>query len=118
MAGTTSGATPPATWLTADEIRQRWAEAAEFEDDSPLLDSLVVAAQEQCIEYAPALPEGEPVPESWRLAHQLQTQALWQSVQSGPGDQIGPDGMTVTVYPMDRIVKRLLRPERAVPVIA
>ncbi len=104
----------PVTWLTLDEVKERWEEAEGL--DGPILLQLVDSAREQCIEYAPVLSEGEPVPENWRLAHLMQVQGLWRSAQSGPGDQVGAD-FTITVYPMDRTVKNLLRPRRAIPVV-
>jgi len=77
---------------------------------------LLAAARTQCEAFAPALEEGEDVPENYRLAQALQARALYRSGIAGSGDQIGPDGLTVTVFPMDWTVKRLLRPE-TVPVI-
>jgi len=107
---------PADDWLTTEEAQELWPQAEAME--GAILALLVAAAREQCIEYAPALAEGAPVPAAWRLAHLMQVQGLWQSAKSGPGDTIGPDGFTTTVYPMDRTVKRLLRPQRGVPVVA
>jgi hypothetical protein len=42
----------------------------------------------------------------------MQARAVYNSVKAGSGDQVGPDGLTVTVYPMDWNVKNLLRPRK------
>jgi hypothetical protein len=102
-------------WLTVPDLPDLWPQAESIE--TPILWMLVDAAREQCIAYAAPTEEGADVPESWRLAHLMQVQSLWQSAKSGPGDTIGPDGLTITVYPMDRTVRNLLRPRRRVPVI-
>jgi hypothetical protein len=107
-------------WLTADSwLEPYWPEhphAMGDDDDSGLLAVLLTAAREQCVAYAPKLPVDAPVPESWRLAQAMQARALHRATITGDGDQIGPDGFTVRVYPMDRSVKALLRPRRR-PVI-
>lgn len=102
-------------WLTAEELPDLWPQAESIE--APILALLVDSAREQCIAYAAPLEEGTDVPASWRLAHMMQVQSLWQSAKAGPGDTIGPDGLTITVYPMDRTVRNLLRPRTRVPVI-
>ena len=102
-------------WLTSDfDLEGYWPEAVdEFgASGSPALDSLLDAARIQCEAYAPALPEGADVPETWRRAQALQARALHRSAIARDGDRIGVDGVAVTVFPMDWTVKRLLRPQR------
>lgn len=100
-----------AVWITAEEARQDpyWPECPL---DDPALDALLASAQAQCAAFAPRLRAGAEVPEHYRLALVMQAHALYRSTIAGPGDQIGPDGITVTVWPMDRTVKALLRPNR------
>lgn len=100
------------------------------------LDALLTSARIQCEEYAPAVKHAAQVrdatgldadaggvvtsalvPETWRQAQALQARALWRSSQAGGNDQIGGDGLTVTVFPLDWNVKRLLRPQRGLPVL-
>ena len=82
--------------------------------DGETLTTVLEAAQEQCAAYAPKpkLDEaGQPViPSDWKIALVMQARATWRSLLAGSNDQIGPDGITVTVWPMDRTVKALLRP--------
>lgn len=121
-------------WLTAQETLEGpyWPQCdLELQELSLLLTS----AQIQCEDYAPAAEyalevtgatvtvdvdgviTGTVVPESWRLAQAQQARALWRSGAAGSNDQIGGDGLTITVFPMDWNVKNLLRPKRGVPTL-
>ena len=103
-------------WLTIDDVRARtsWADAP---DDDVTLYEVLEAARVACINWAPALPEGELPPANYLIAQLMQARSVWNSVKSGPGDQIGADGFTVRVFPLDATVKAQLRPKRALPVI-
>lgn len=103
-------------WLTIDDVRARtgWADAP---DDDVTLYEVLEAARVACINWAPALAEGELPPANYLIAQLMQARSVWNSVKSGPGDQIGADGFTVRVFPLDATVKAQLRPKRALPVI-
>lgn len=101
-------------WVDTETDLTDWADAPA---DDAALARLLQAAFEQCAAYAPALAEGAEVPGRYVLAQLMQARALYRSVLAGSGEQIGPDGMTITVYPMDRTVKALLRPRTGRPVI-
>lgn len=122
-------------WLTAAEaIEAPYWPTCDLE---PLeLAALLTSARDQCEAYAPAVayaadvsgadvhssdlddvPINATVPESWRLAQALHARALYRSGIAGSGDQIGGDGLTVTVFPMDWTVKNLLRPRAGRPVV-
>lgn len=101
------------SWVTPEEVESWvaiWPDAAELEDE--VLALFLTAAWEQCSSYAPALPEGQDVPSTWRLAQVMQARALYRNATAGRDDQITSEGYTVTVYPMDLTVKNLLRPKR------
>lgn len=111
----------PRGWLTASEwVAEYWPNAPfEFSDeaDQAHLENLLTSARIQCEAYAPALEAGADVPKNYLLAQAMQARALYRATIAGTGDEIvGPDGMTVTVYPMDRAIKNLLRPRNPVPV--
>lgn len=97
-------------WLDPNDplVDELWSDAPS----SPVLGVLLQAAEDQCAAYAPVLAEGEAVPARYQLAVVMQARATYRSFKAGSGDLIGPDGMTVTVWPMDRSVKALLRPPR------
>lgn len=75
----------------------------------------LAVARIQCEEFARTLAEGAPVPDNWVTAQIMQARALVRAGIVGSGDQIGEDGLVVSVYPMDRTVKALLRPRRGRP---
>lgn len=110
-------------WLKpGDHIARYWGPSLEFDLEDPEekaeLASLLLSAAEQCQEFAPAVDEDDPAftfPESWRRAQVMQARALYRAGRAGADDQIGADGLTVTVWPMDRTVKALLRPRRGFP---
>lgn len=102
-------------WITLEEAREAWADAPLDDAD---LSRFLEAAEAQCVAYMPATDELWE-PEARHIqALLLQARALWRSAKAGSGDTIGPDGFTVTVFPMDWNVKNLLRPKRGKPVIA
>jgi len=109
-------------WVDADalvETSPTWVETTDTDD---LLEALE-AAHEQCLDFLngrvpwripPDEDAGTPgvAPARLVLAQKLQARALLRSTYTGSRDEIGPDGMTVTVFPMDWTVKNLLRPRR------
>lgn len=101
------------TEADAELLVELWPDSATLSSET--LAVVLGAAQEQCEHYAPALAEGATVPDGWRVALLMQARAVHRSLIAGGGDQIGIDGIAVTVYPMDRTVKGLLRPRRGVP---
>ena len=100
----------PTGWHTPDSARDGWLDAP---DDDDQLWELLESARIQCEAYGP--PVASPVPVNYRQAQLMQARNLWQSVRQDPGNQLGPDGMAITVFPLDWIVKALLRPKRGVP---
>jgi len=114
-------------WLTGTDdletVREFWPTVDEV--DPAQLPRLLASARVQCEDYAPSLVrtiDGVDVvlepPVNYLQAQALQARALFRSTEAGRGDQLGPDGFAVTVFPMDWTVKLLLRPRRGVPVIA
>lgn len=122
-------------WLTPAEASESpyWPQNDLLEVE---LNSLLTSARVQCEEYAPAVRYAEGVagaqvttadadgvvtdavvPENWRQAQALQARALWRSSIAGGNDQIGAEGLTVTVFPLDWVVRRLLRPQKGVPTL-
>lgn len=103
-------------WVIPDELVQApfasvWPDGADLDGDTA--EMFLASARAQCVAFAPAPTgtEDAPVPQAYRLAQVMQARALWRSGKSGSNDQIGGDGFTVTVFPMDWTVKRLLRPQ-------
>lgn len=106
-------------WVDPATDLDEWADAPLDED---ILARYLTAGHEQCEAYLPHIIDADtglgtpvvpdPVPARLVLAQIMQARALYRAALAGSGDQIGPDGLTVTVWPMDRTVKALLRPRR------
>jgi len=99
-------------WHTLDSARIAWGDAPTVD---AVLSDLLDSARDQVIEFAPVLAADAPIPTNYRQGQLMQARALWQSTLANSSDQINGDGFTVTVYPMDRTIKNLLRPKRGVP---
>ena len=97
-------------WIdeTSTLITELWPDAPDGEALTAILES----AQDQCVDFAPTLVPDAEIPARYKVALVMQARAMYRSLIAGSGDQIGPDGLTVTVWPMDRTVKALLRPPR------
>lgn len=109
-----------ASWNTLDEARKLWADAGAMADET--LQLLLDSAHLDCFTYLDPVDEVDPVGEditaSMRLAEIYQARARYNAVNSAGDNQVGPDGMTVTVFPLDWQVQQLLRPKRGRPSIA
>jgi hypothetical protein len=102
-------------WVPSLEyVRERWSDAPE---DDIVLGTYLIAAVQQCSAFT-GISDTDPIGENPELeerhclAQVYQARALWRSGKAGNADQVGPDGFTVTVFPMDWTVKDLLRPKR------
>ncbi|MEV8029637.1 hypothetical protein [Cellulosimicrobium funkei] len=99
-------------WVTLDEVDGLWPGTDPLPEEFPTVH--LMAAYEQCVAF---LPEAEeyPATPSRKLAQVLQARALMRVQNAGDQSSMGPDGFTVTVFPMDWTVKNLLRPKRGAP---
>ena len=103
------------SWNTLLQARALWADAGSMADDT--LQLLLDSANEDCFAFLDPIdginPTGEAITSSMRLAEIYQARARYNAVKSaGDGNNVGPDGMTVTVFPLDWQVQQLLRPRR------
>lgn len=102
-------------YATIDQVRDRWPDAPL---DDVLLTSMLDAAHDQIVAYAPALDAGATVPAGYVEAEVLQVRAIG-AAQLRTDDVLGfGDGFAVRVRPLGEDVKALLRPRRAVPGLA
>lgn len=100
-------------WLYSGDdpvVTRYWPQAAD--EATETVTALLASSREQCEAYAPALADDVRIPNSWIHAQVLQARALYRAGMAGSNDQIGLDGQSVTVFPMDWTVKSLLRPKR------
>lgn len=98
-------------WLTLELARAQWADAPL---DDVFLHQLLDTAKEQCLAYAPALELGAVVPARYIQAQLTQARALYQSTIANQADNVGIEGFTVRVFPLDFTIRAMLRPKKAI----
>ena len=98
-------------WLTLEQARGQWADAPL---DDVFLNQLLDTAKEQCLAYAPALELGAVVPARYIQAQLTQARALYQSTIANQADNVGIEGFTVRVFPLDFTIRAMLRPKKAI----
>ena len=98
-------------WLTLEQARGQWADAPL---DDIFLYQLLETARVQCEEYAPALQLGVVVPARYIQAQLTQARALYQSTIANQADNVGIEGFTVRVFPLDFTIRAMLRPKKAI----
>lgn len=86
-----------------------WPDAAEI--DSITFQVLMSTANSVCTAYAPALPDGAAVPDSWRLAEIFQARDTFSKFNGGNTEQYGTDGLSIPVLPLAYVARDLLRPK-------
>jgi hypothetical protein len=99
-------------WVDQDEVYLYWPEAEDL--DPTVLTTYLQTAYVQCVAILPPeylVPYPVPIPPNYIKAQIDQAHALWRANVAGSGDQIGSEGLTVTVYPMDWHVQNELRPK-------
>jgi hypothetical protein len=96
-------------WVDSDALKAEWWDAP----DQAELDALLGVAFEVCLAYAPPLAAGAVVPESWAMAQKLQAKHLFARDKSGNRESVGPDGYTVSTFPLVLEARNLLRPKRS-----
>lgn len=116
------------SWNTLTEAKAMWADAPNLGDT--VLQLLLDSAHNDCFRYLdpldgldPLRPGADPAPTadltaSLKLAEVYQARARYQAIKSAGNNQVGQDGMTVTVFPLDWQVQQLVRPKDGRPSIA
>ena len=99
-------------WATMADARDPhvWPDAVNMPDAT--LTRYLAAAHEALEGFAPALPDGATVPESYRLANILHARELRNATQRGESDVIGVGDYAIRARPLTAAVRALLRPQR------
>jgi len=103
-------------WLSLDEARELWP-------DAPVLDlglfELLWTAKQQCLAFAPALDEGERPPRNYKTGQQMQARNIWNANKVDPASGgFGEGSYVLRPFPLDWMVKQMLRPAQAVHAVA
>ena len=100
-------------WVSLEGARAEWPDAP-LEDD--LLYVLLRVARTEVIEYAPALTAEDPIPMNYRQGQLMQVVNRWNAKKVDPATGgIGGEGFIVRPFPLDWMVKQVLRPKNPVP---
>ena len=112
-----------AGWVTIEEARDRWRDAAAIDDE--YLQELLDLAQLQVLEFGPQVTadaiaaDPTTVPNNYRMAQLTQTRNVWNAVKTDPAaGGFGDEGFVIRPFPLDWTVKNMIRPKRAKPVVA
>lgn len=99
-------------WNTLAMARTVWR---DLPTDPRVAYELLAVAKRDVLAFAPALPEGAPIPENYRTAQWMHARDIATSGIATPSGDIGAPGFATTPYPMDWMIRQVLRPKRAIP---
>lgn len=101
-------------WHTLDSARVEW-------NDAPVQDvrlfQVLELARQQVTEYAPALVADAAVPFNYRQGQLMQARNLLNAGTVSPDGGMGAEDFVLRPFPLDWMVKQILRPKRAVPTV-
>jgi len=101
-------------WVETEALDTLWPQSAQLDDDD--IELFLNASYEACEPFAPAPrlgEDGQPIiPYSWRLAQVMHAKHLSARFRTGNKETIGPDGYTISTYPLVLEARSLLRPKR------
>lgn len=105
-------------WVDPDQVDTLWPESTQLEESD--LVTFLSAAHEACEAYAPEVPWvaqengalAAVVPPSYPLAQVMHAKHLYARFRTGNRDTFGPDGYTISTYPLVMEARSLLRPRR------
>ena len=101
---------------TAGEIERllgAWADAPI--ENEELCGLILETAQDQVLEFAPALAEGVPMPNRWVYAQLKQAENLWNAGRVSGNGEAGVEQFTFTPRPLDKTIKGIIRPQKGKP---
>lgn len=102
-------------WHTLDSARGDWQDAPGFD---PWLFELLEIARQQVTAYAPALSVGTQPPAAYRQAQLSQARNIWNSTKvDAASGSMGDETFVIRPYPLDWMIKQILRPKTGMPVI-
>ena len=103
-------------WHTLDTARDQWVDAP-YQD--AILANLLEIAKEACLAFAP-FTVSETIleaPARYRVAQLMQARNIWNASKVSPSGDLGDGTYVITPKPLDWMIKQVLRPKRAVPVM-
>ena len=95
-------------WVETEALDTLWPQSAQLDEDD--IELFLQSAYEACQPWAPAVTGA--VPHSFKLAQVMHAKHLSARFRTGNKDTIGPDGYTISTYPLVLESRQLLRPKR------
>jgi len=102
-------------WHTLDSARAEWSDAEALSDLR--LWRVLEMARQQIDEHAPKLAAGARVPANYKDGQLMQARNLLNAATVDPSGAEGEDTFQLRPYPLDWMVKQIIRPKRGVPVV-
>lgn len=106
-------------WVDTDALDALWPASTQLEAEDLAL--FLQAGYVACAAFAPPMPlVADPVsgalvptlPEPWKLAQVMHAKHLHARFRTGNQETVGPDGYTISTYPLVLEARSLLRPKR------
>lgn len=114
----------PTTWHDLTSARALWRDAPGSDE---ALQTLLDVAQQQVVAYAPVsydstgavIPiDPNAVPVNYRDAQLRQSRNNWNASKVDPSNAgMGDDTFAIRAFPMDWIVKAIIRPKNPIPTV-
>ncbi|HWU46145.1 MAG TPA: hypothetical protein VN133_05250 [Humibacter sp.] len=126
--------TIPTTWYDTTTARTDWGDAPASDDQ---LETLLTIAKNAVITYAPKYtdpttaalslgqidpvtglinPITDTIPPDYRQAQLMQARNTWNAAKVDPANaSLGDDQFVIRPFPLDWMVKQIIRPKRALP---
>lgn len=101
-------------WHTLDSARIEWPDAQSVSDIR--LFQMLELARQQVVAYAPALAEGVRPPYNYREGQLMQARNILNAGRAESGDE-GTDTFMLRPFPLDWMVKQVLRPKSVTPAV-
>jgi hypothetical protein len=103
-------------WHTIDSARLEWVSGAPSDDRR--LHQILGLARDQVIAYAPTLTDSAAIPNNYREGQLMQARNLYNAGMVDPSGGEGSGDFVLRPFPLDWMVKQVLRPARVVGSIA
>lgn len=101
----------PAPTADLEYLAEVWPASQQLEDAT--LADMLRAGYVACAAWAPPMPlvDGVPtVPAEWKLAQIMHAKHVWARFRTGNAETVGPDGYTISTYPLVLEARSILRP--------
>lgn len=98
-------------WHTLSSARVQWVDAPR----DPTLWELLSISRDRVLTEGPALADDAAIPDRYRLAQLMDAKALWQKNQSTSDDDLNSGSFSVSIYPMDKTIRSVIRPASGFP---